>query len=147
MRGRPSSGGRLLSIPTCASCLPLQRLERPRVGGWGGAKHGSKRGQARPFSDRELTCQKGSFLPLPQEKQEGKQEHSEDRENPRYLFHTFIKQIFTEHLLFAIHHSNHEYSSEQDRQVPGAYTKILRSQGRKYLKSFQARCTPPTHPS
>ena len=43
---------------------------------------------------------------MPQEKEEGKQEHSEDKENPRYIFHSFIKQIFTEHLLFAIHHSS-----------------------------------------
>lgn len=49
---------------------------------------------------------------------------------------------------YVIHHSGHEeYGSEQDRQVPGAYAKTLKSQVRKYLRSLQTRPTLRTCPS
>ena len=54
--GMPSWGGR-------------QRPERP----WGGGGSETVGCQARPSSDKQLTCQKVSFLPWPQEKEEEEQ--------------------------------------------------------------------------
>lgn len=108
LRGQPPVHPYLGLLPGAPACLSSSWRDP------GGSEAASC--QVRPFSDRQLTFPKGSFLPLPQEKEEGKQKYSENEENPRYIFHSFIKQIFTEHLLFAMHHSSHEeHSSEQDR--------------------------------
>lgn len=107
-------GGRSLPILTWGSCLPPGCPERPPGEG---ETPGS---QARPFSDQQLTCLLTAFAP----RKGGRKNRNAVKtksENRSYVFHSFIKQIFTEHLLFARHHSRHEeYSSKQDRQVPGA---------------------------